>query len=100
MVMRKKHKWDKTWVGFFAGLLLPALIFTVVFFIEKKDISFTDYIKGLWHLQTLVQLASLCVFGNIAVFMLFIRLKYDFASRGVLGATILYAFIVLISRAL
>jgi len=39
------------------------------------------------------------VFANLLVFMGFIRLKYEQSARGVLGATILYALAVLISKA-
>lgn len=99
MIRRNIKKGDKTWIGLLAGFSLPILIFTAVYFFGKNEISFSNYIRGLWRLQSLVQLGSLCVFANLAVFMLFIRLKYDFAARGVLGVTILYAFIVLISRA-
>ena len=49
-------------------------------------------------MQALIKLGSLCVFANVGVFWLFLQKKYEKAARGVLGATILYAFVVLISR--
>lgn len=100
MQQRKKSKFDNTGIGLLVGLLLPVIIFFAVFYFGKKGISFSNYLKNLWYLQALVKLGSLCVFANSAVFMGFIKLKYDKAARGVLGATLLYASLVLISRAL
>ena len=99
MQRRKRNTFDKTGVGILAGFLLPLLIFFGIYFFGENDISFSRYYKNLWHLHALVKLGSLCVFANLLVFMGFIRLKYDQAARGVLGATFLYAIAVLISRA-
>lgn len=99
MQRRKKNKFDNTGIGLFVGFLLPLVIFFAVYFIKENGISFSNYVGNLWYLQSLVKLGSLCVFANSAVFMGFIKLKYDKAARGVLGATIIYAFGVLISRA-
>ena len=100
MQQRKKNKYDSTGIGLLVGLLLPLLIFFAVFYFGEKGVSFSNYVKNLWYLQALVKLGSLCVFANSAVFMGFIKLKYDKAARGVLGATLLYAVVVLITRAL
>jgi hypothetical protein len=96
---RKKNKLDATGIGMVIGFLLPVVIFFAVYYFSESDISFSNYLSNLWHLQALVKLGSLCVFANSAVFMGFIKLKFDRAARGVLGATLFYAFGVLISRA-
>lgn len=99
MQRRKKNKLDNTGIGLLLGFLLPVVVFFAVYFISERGITFSNYVGNLWYLQSLVKLGSLCVFANSAVFMGFIKLKYDKAARGVLGATIIYAFAVLISRA-
>ncbi|MBN1986864.1 MAG: hypothetical protein JW761_11205 [Prolixibacteraceae bacterium] len=96
---KKQNRLDKTGIGFLAGFLVPVIIFFGVWLFGGYTISFTDYIENLWHLHALVKLGSLCVFANLLVFMGFIRLKFDRSARGVLGATLIYALIVLISRA-
>jgi len=100
MQQRKKNKFDTTGVGVLVGFILPVIIFFAVYLISERGISFSNYVGNLWHLQALIKLGSLCVFVNSAAFMGFIKLKYDKAARGVLGATIIYAFGVLISRAI
>lgn len=99
MQRRKRNTFDKASIGFLAGFLVPIIIFFAVFFFEEVGISFSNYVKNLWYLHALVKLGSLCVFANLLVFMGFIKLKYDKAAKGVLGATLIYAIAVLVSRA-
>jgi hypothetical protein len=99
MQRRKNNKFDNTGIGLFVGFLLPVIIFFAIYFIKENGISFSNYVGNLWYLQSLIKLGSLCVFANSAVFMGFIKLKYEKTARGILGATIIYAFVVLISRA-
>lgn len=100
MKRRKKRKpFDSPGIGFLSGFLVPVLVFFAVFWFGERGVSFENYVKNLWHLQALVKLGSLCVFANLLVFMGFIRLKHEQSARGVLGATILYALAVLISKA-
>jgi len=100
MQRKKKNKFDSTGIGFLIGLFLPLLIFFTVWFFKETNISFAAYLKSMWQMQALLKLISLCVFANVAAFWIFIRMKFEKAARGVLGATILYAFAVLISRAI
>ena len=95
---RKRNRWDQTGLGFLAGFLVPLIIFFGVYLFGENDISILAYVKSLWQLHILVKLGSLCVFANLLIFMGFIRKKYDNAAKGVLAATLIYAFAVLISR--
>ena len=95
---RKRSRWDKTGVGFLAGFFVPLIIFFGVYFFGEKGTTFANYVQGLWQLHVLVKLGSLCVFANLAIFLGFIRKKYDRAAKGVLSATLIYAFAVLVSR--
>lgn len=99
MQKARSKKFDQMGVGLLTGLVLPVLIFFLVYIIGENSVSFTDYLRSMWKLQALVKIMSLCVFANLAAFWGFLKLKYEQAARGVLGATILYAFLVLITRA-
>ena len=100
MTRRKKNKFDSTLTGFLAGFFVPIIIFFAIYLFGESEIPFSKYVGNLWQLHALVKLGSLCVFANLLVFMGFIRLKYDKSAKGVLAATLLYAFAVLISRAI
>ena len=93
-----KHKFDRMQFGFWPGLLMPLLVFAIVYLIKGECQPFSQYIKGLWAFNILIKLLSLCVFPNLLLFLFFIRKKYDWAARGVLMATFIYAFVVLFSK--
>jgi len=99
MQRHKTNRFDNISIGFLIGVVLPVVVFFVVYLIGKNDISVAEYIKSLKQLNVLIKLGSLCVFLNSAVFMGFIKLKFEKTARGILGATIIYAFAILISRA-
>lgn len=99
MQRRKSNRLDNVGIGFLVGFLLPVIIFFTVYLIGQNDMSIAEYTSSLMQLNVLIKLGSLCVFVNSAVFMGFIKLKFEKTARGILGATIIYAFIVLISRA-
>jgi hypothetical protein len=100
MPRKRRQPFDSTAIGFMVGFLIPVVIFFAVYFFGEYDVPFSNYVKNLWHLHALVKLGSLCVFANLVVFMGFIRINYEQSARGVLGATILYALAILISKAL
>lgn len=99
MKHRKHNPMNSAVTGFLVGFLVPVIVFFAVYFFGEKGISFKNYVGNLWHLHALVKLGSLCVFANLLAFWGFIKLKYDQAARGVLGATIIYALAILISKA-
>ena len=99
MPKSKQSKYDKVGIGVLTGLVLPLIIFFIVYMVGENDMSFFDYIAGMRRIQALVKIGSLCVFTNVGAFWIFLKLKYEKAARGVLGATILYAIAVLILRA-
>ena len=99
MQRRKTNKLDNVGIGFLVGFLLPVVVFFVVYLIGKNEISIADYTNSLMKLNVMIKLGSLCVFVNSAVFMGFLQLRYEKMARGILGATIIYAFVILISLA-
>jgi len=99
MQLRKTQRLDNVGIGFLIGFVLPVFIFLAVYLIGKNELTILDYTKSLMELNVMVKLGSLCVFVNSAVFMGFIKLKFEKTARGILGATIVYAFVILISRA-
>jgi hypothetical protein len=100
MQRRRKNKLDHTGIGFLIGFSVPLLVFFIFYLLGNREVSLTEFASGLWQLNALIKLGSLCVFVNSIVFMGFIRMKFEKTARGILGATILYAFVVLISKAI
>jgi hypothetical protein len=99
MQRRRINRFDNVGIGLLIGFVLPFIVFAFVYLVSKRDISILEYINSLQQLNVLIKLGSLCVFVNSGAFMGFIQLKHEKTARGILGATIIYAFVVLISRA-
>jgi hypothetical protein len=99
MQRRRTNKFDNVGIGFLIGFLLPVIVFFAVYLIGKNEVSIADYTNSLMKLNVMIKLGSLCVFVNSAAFMGILQLKFEKTARGILGATIIYAFVVLISQA-
>lgn len=87
-------------LGFSLGMGIPVFVFVAIFVASKKDIALSDYLYNLWELGAFLKIMSLCVLPNLGLFLYFYRIKYDYAARGVLMATFVYAFVVMLSKVL
>jgi len=100
MFTRKKKPFDRILTGWLIGTILPLIIFLITYLVKYSEMDFMVFLRNMWNMKILLKLLSICVFPNLAFFLLFYRLKYDMATRGVLMATFMYAFIVLIAKAI
>jgi hypothetical protein len=100
MTFQKRTRFDRILVGWLIGTIVPLIIFLITYEVKYSEMEFLLYLKNLWHMKIFLKLLSLCVFPNLGFFLLFYRLKYDMAARGVILATFMYAFVVLIDKLL
>ena len=100
MQAQRKKRFDQTGIGLIIGFFVPVLVFLIVYVLGNHNVSLSEFADGLWKIHALIKLGSLCIFVNSIVFMGFIRMKYEKTARGILGATIVYAMVVLISKAI
>ena len=94
----KHRKNDKISVGFATGLLMPFFVFLLVYVVRYPDMPLFQYLAGLWQFDAMLKVVTLCVFPNLFLFLLYIRRKMDYAARGVLAATFIYAVLVFASK--
>ena len=87
-------KFDKTIVGFLAGLVLPFLVGITIFMFSSSHLSVQSYIERIVETHIITHSITLCVFPNVIIFLLFNRLDMLKATRGVLAITIIWAAIV------
>jgi hypothetical protein len=92
--MRVTQRFNNALAGVAAGILLPAIAFIVVFLFTHNGLSFIDYFSRVEEAGNITSIMSVCVFSNIVAFLLFNRFDMLRASRGVLGITIAWAFVV------
>jgi len=98
MTNRKNKSADRLLVGFVLGLLVPVIFFLIVYQMKYANMEFLTYVRSIWQMKIFLKILSLCVFPNLGFFLLFYRRKYDMAARGVILATFIYAFVVLIAK--
>ncbi|MDP3433920.1 MAG: hypothetical protein Q8T04_13260 [Bacteroidota bacterium] len=98
MAIRKRNRFDRIFTGWLLGTIVPLIIFFVTYQVKYSEIEFMVFLKNMWNMKIFLKLLSLCVFPNLAFFLLFYRQKYDMAARGVIMATFMYAFMVLIGK--
>jgi hypothetical protein len=91
-------KYDTFSTGLLTGFFLPFGIFILIYLLRYGNVPFSNFIETLLDMKILIRLMSLCGFVNLLGFLFFYRNKMDKAARGVITATFIYAFLVLISR--
>ena len=98
MTLRKRNRYDQLLTGWLIGIIAPLIIFLVVYKVNYSATDFTAFLRNVWQMKIFLKILSLCVFPNLGFFFLFYRMKYDMAARGVIMATFMYAFFVLIAK--
>ncbi len=94
----KKNGSDRLLVGFLLGFFVPVIFFLIIYQLKYANMAFMTYLRSIWQMKIFFKIVSLCVFPNLGFFLLFYRRKYDMAARGVILATFIYAFVILVAK--
>jgi hypothetical protein len=89
---------NKLWIGLAAGILIPVIALICYYFARYSNLSLVDFIQVYRNLGILTHIISLSVLPDLLVFFLFIRKNQLKSARGVLLATFLFTFTVLVIR--
>lgn len=93
-----KSKFDRLSIGFALGITVPLITFIVVYFLYFKTYTFPSFLRTLIAIRALPALLSLTVIPNLLIFFIFIWTNHLYAARGVLGATIVSALIIMLIK--
>jgi len=83
--------------GLIPGLLLPPLTL-VIFWLVKSDLSLWNFLERFQLLGMLSKVLSLATIPNLLLFFVFIWTRRNFSARGVIFATLLMAFLMLVLK--
>lgn len=97
MQMKIAEKYDRLAVGLAAGLLLPVLAFLVSWLI-LSDGPLSQYIERFQKLNRISSLISLSALPNLLLFFLFLWKNMYRSARGVIFATLILAFVMLMVK--
>jgi hypothetical protein len=89
---------NKVSTGLIIGLICPPLAFYVFYLLEFRDTGIFDVLRGYSMRNVLTHVISLSVLINLPVFFAFLGSNRELSARGVLGATFIFAFVVLILK--
>jgi hypothetical protein len=92
--MTRTEKYDKLTFGAIAGFFVPVLIGLIIYFFSAGKQSIGEYIRKIVDADIVTHIISLCVFPNVFLFLISIRLDMLRAARGVLGITLFWAVLV------
>jgi hypothetical protein len=98
MGQSRLRKLDKFSVGMIWGIILPLILLLFIYLIRYGSIPFNQFLIHLRGMNILIKILSLCGFSDLVIFLYFYRNKLDKAAKGVIAATFVYGFLVLVSR--
>tara|TARA_R110000868_G_scaffold291470_1_gene551834 strand:+ start:989 stop:1291 length:303 start_codon:yes stop_codon:yes gene_type:complete len=91
-------KFDKIWVGIIAGILLPLVVMGIFYLSSFSYITVPQFLRKMVFGAIILKLLSLCAVINLGAFFLFYRMEHDKAARGIIFATMILAFVVVIDK--
>lgn len=91
-------KYDKVYVGLISGILAPVLAFFAYYLWQFRALSFLSFWDILIARGVLAPMFSLSAIPNLLVFFVFIWTDRMFAARGVLAATFVIGFVIVILK--
>jgi hypothetical protein len=96
--MKFTEKYDKLSSGLISGLLLPVLVGLIIYAFTADGRTIVQYLSRITNANIVTHAITLCVFPNVAIFLIFNRYDMLRAARGVLAMTILWAAAVFIIK--
>lgn len=92
MVLRQRY--NNALTGVISGIVMPVAAFLIFFLFTRNGLTLDLFIRRMTEVDNVTEVMSVSVFANIVIFLLFNRFDMLRASKGVLGITIVWAFIV------
>ena len=89
---------DKIWVGILTGIVLPLIVMLIFYISSYSYLTMPQFLRKMVFASIILKLLSLCAVVNLGGFFLFYRVEYDKAARGVIFATMILAFVVVINK--
>lgn len=93
-----KLNFNRQVVGFIVGLIAPMLVMTCFYLVKYSRFTIVEFLNLILGAGIFIPLMSLSVIINLLLFFIFLWTNKDYAARGVILATMVYAFTVIIFK--
>jgi hypothetical protein len=81
-------KYDTLVTGIISGLVLPVIVYFILYYAKIQDVRFTLFSHHLVISNIIPVIISHCILPNLLLFFAFNGLNWMQASKGVLGTTV------------
>ena len=95
--MKAKERFDHMLYGLIPGIVLP-VIALIGFWLVRFHGGFFDFLSHFQHVGMLPKVLSLCAIPNLLLFFVFIWTNRIFSARGVIFATLIVGFVMLVLK--
>jgi hypothetical protein len=95
--MKTEKRFDTLLTGLIPGVLLPLVTLVIIWILQSEE-GLLDFLQKFQQRQVLSKLVSLAALPNLLLFFLFIWTHRTFSARGVIFATLLLAFVMLVLK--
>ena len=93
-----KLNFNRQPIGIIVGLIGPLLVMLSFYLIKYSRFSIPEFVNLMFGAQIFTPLISLSVVINLLLFFLFYWTHRDYAARGVIFATMIYALLVVVLK--
>jgi hypothetical protein len=95
--MKNKKSFDSVLIGLIPGILLP-MGTLIIFWAVRYESSLAHFLKNFQQFGLLSKALSLATIPNLLLFFVFIWTNRSFSARGVIFATLVMAFVMLVLK--
>ena len=92
--MQITERYNNVITGVISGIVMPVIAFLIFFLFTRNGLPMVQYLERVTETGKTTEVMSVAVFSNILIFLFFNRFDMLQASKGVLGITFIWAFIV------
>jgi hypothetical protein len=80
--------------GIISGIILPVIIYFILYYSKVQDIRFTLFSNHLVIGNIIPVIISHCILPNLVLFFIFNGLNWIQASKGILGSTVVLTVVI------
>ncbi len=95
--MKAEKRFDNLLYGLIPGILLP-MAGVVLFWVVRSGQNLLDFLSDFQQLGMLSKVITLSAIPNLLLFFLYIWTDRNFSARGVIFATLVLAFVMLVLK--
>ena len=96
--MTKKKSWNSLILGAVLGIVWPLFVMILFYFLKFANYPIDIFFEKLMEMRLFSKFVSVCVYPNLLLFFIFIWKNLLYSARGVVLATILLGFLVIILK--